>query len=126
MRLPLPALAACLAGMGGGCMTDSGSGSLLRKPVVLVVSRIRSVPLDGGADTSVTLLRYDSLGFLIREIRATTFREWDSLGRYTGVRYKDSAVYLEHVVWIGADSAVRTQGTIVVRDRFFKRRPNCW
>ncbi len=117
------ALCVCLlTGLVTSCLTDSDS---TRNAPLLVASRIKAV-VPGSTDTSVTLLRYDSLGFLIREIRSTTYREWDSQGRYFGVRRKDSAIYLERVEWVTADSAVRTQGSLVIQDRFFKRRPNCW
>jgi hypothetical protein len=95
-------------------------------PVLLVPSRIKSVT-PGRTDTATTLLRYDASGMLIREIRPTTFREWDSLGRYAGVRQKDSTVYLEYVSWIGPDSAVRFQSSaVVIHDRYYNRHPNCW
>jgi hypothetical protein len=126
MRILIPALAVCLAGMWSGCTTESQNDPPLRKPAIVVPSRIRSVQL-GSTDTAVTLLRYDSLGMLTREIRSTSIKEWDSLGRYLGVRVKDSARYLEQVAWIGLDSTVRTQPpSLVLHDRFFNRHPNCW
>ena len=130
MRHPfLLAWAICLAGLWTGCSTDPEEGNP-SKPVVVVPARIKSVPL-GTTDTAITLLRYDSLGFITREIRSTSIKYWDSAGRYLGVRLLDSTAWLEHVEWVGADSTVRTQTTtygpaLVIHDRFFNRRPNCW
>jgi hypothetical protein len=93
--------------------------------VTLLPARILSFA-PGSSDTSVTLVRYDSRGMRIREIRSGSERLWDSLGRYLGVKLTDSNAFSEHVEWFGADSAVRTQGSIVIRDRFYNARPNCW
>ena len=116
-----------LTGILTGCIQDSPSSMVGDNfGPQLVPARIKSI-VSGSTDTAITLLRYDRDGFLTREIRATTVREWDSLGRYTGVRIRDSARYLERVEWPTRDSTLRTQPpSTVLRDRFFNRRPNCW
>ncbi|MCD6023919.1 MAG: hypothetical protein K0Q91_835 [Fibrobacteria bacterium] len=118
--LALGALTALLT----GCFTPASED----KPseVIYALAAIRTISLDE-LDTALTTYTYDVHGRRVRERAGATVREWDTLGRYTGLRYLDSTSYLERVEWISADSTRRTQvGGMVYNDRFFNRRPNCW